>query len=140
MPLHRAAFGQGSGQIWLDNVACIGSETRLVDCRANTIGIHNCVHSQDAGVRCSITCKGLNKQTCYAFTLSCTVTGTMGEIRLVNGTVPTEGRVEVCNNNIWGTVCDDFWGTSDAVVVCRQLGFSTTGEFKRCNKYPLIVL
>ena len=57
--LYRAAFGQGSGQIWLDNVACTGSETRLIDCPASTIGTHNCVHSEDAGVRCSTTCKGL---------------------------------------------------------------------------------
>jgi deleted-in-malignant-brain-tumors protein 1 len=52
-----------------------------------------------------------------------------GDIRLRGGANSLTGRVEICNNNIWGTVCDDFWGTPDATVVCRQLEFSTTGEF-----------
>ena len=47
-----------------------------------------------------------------------------GSIRLIGGTRPNEGRVEVCLNNRWGTVCDDAWGTVDASVACRQLGYS----------------
>ena len=47
-----SGFTQGSGSIWLDEVRCSGSESRLANCPADPIGIHNCGHSEDAGVRC----------------------------------------------------------------------------------------
>ena len=45
----------GSGQIWLDNVNCTGSESNLTSCAHNGWGIHNCGHHKDAGVECSST-------------------------------------------------------------------------------------
>lgn len=52
-----------------------------------------------------------------------------GGIRLVGGSDQYEGRVEVCFNETWGTICDNFWSPPDANVVCRQLGYSATGTF-----------
>jgi len=94
-----ANFGQGAGQIWMDNVACNGDEANLEDCAHNGWGSHNCAHGEDASVVC-------------------------GEptVRLVGGANDNEGRVEILHDGVWGTVCDDSWGIEDARVVCRQLG------------------
>ncbi|XP_031720465.1 pancreatic secretory granule membrane major glycoprotein GP2 [Anarrhichthys ocellatus] len=50
--LSNAAFGQGSGPIWLDDVSCFGNESSITDCRHPAFGVHNCVHSEDASVIC----------------------------------------------------------------------------------------
>ena len=48
---------------------------------------------------------------------------TTGEIRLTSGTTQYEGRVEVCVNGVWGTVCDRGWHHREAYAVCHQLGY-----------------
>ena len=52
MPIQNSAFGSGSGRIWLDNVACHGGESAILECRHLGIGEHNCEHSKDVSVRC----------------------------------------------------------------------------------------
>ena len=49
------------------------------------------------------------------------------DLRLVNGSTPSSGRIEICYQEIWGTICDQSWSTFDANVACRQLGFAPSG-------------
>ena len=48
----NAAFGQGTGQIWLDDVRCVGNERSISHCNHLGLGVHNCGHYEDAGVVC----------------------------------------------------------------------------------------
>ena len=51
-----------------------------------------------------------------------------GNIRIAGGN-GIEGRVEVCINSTWGTICDGGWDNYDARVACRQLGLPSSCEF-----------
>lgn len=54
-----------------------------------------------------------------------------GDVLLMNGSAPSvgqaEGRVEICYDNQYWTICDDYWDIDDARVICRQLRFTGTG-------------
>jgi len=103
------SYGAGSGQIWLDDVRCNGTETIIADCQHNDWGVHDCHHGEDVSVSC-IT------------------------VRLVGGSSPQQGRLEVRYKGTWGTVCDDHFDNSAARVVCHMLGYKHTGQFTG-NRY-----
>lgn len=56
-------------------------------------------------------------------------------VRLVNGSGPHQGRVEVYHERRWGTVCDDGWDKKDGDVVCRMLGFPNAEDVHRTAQF-----
>ena len=59
-----------------------------------------------------------------------------GQIRLAGSRSSLrEGRVEICIDRVWGTVCGRGWDSREARVVCRQLGYTSLGEYSSKFRY-----
>ncbi|XP_078584191.1 scavenger receptor cysteine-rich type 1 protein M130-like [Branchiostoma floridae x Branchiostoma japonicum] len=97
-------FGEGSGNVWLDEVSCRGNETDLGDCPADSWGRSDCSHKEDAGV----------------------VSAGDAALRLVGSRVPWKGRLQIRPWGAleWGAVCNTGWTEAEAGFVCRQMGYT----------------
>ncbi|CAM5081483.1 unnamed protein product [Eretmochelys imbricata] len=107
-----AHYGEGSGQIWLDDVNCSGNESDLWACPSRGWGQHNCRHKEDAGVLCS------------EFT----------DLRLVSDS-DCAGRLEVFYNGTWGSVCSNQMSGVTPAIVCKQLNCGDGGQVARDLAY-----
>jgi deleted-in-malignant-brain-tumors protein 1 len=95
----------------ITNISCLGSESRLSDCFIDNSG-------------CVPTCNNNVGLRCYRST-GCQ----QGQVRLMDGVIQQQGRVEVCVDGVWSGICDDGWDKTNAYIVCQQLGFASTGIY-----------
>ncbi|VDI06130.1 Hypothetical predicted protein [Mytilus galloprovincialis] len=100
-----AAWGQGTGKSLFTSLSCSGNERSIGSCGYYT---SNCYHSQDVGISCVRT----NRPE------------TTEGIRLIGGTGPYEGTIEININGVWGTICDKQFDINDAMVICRMAGYT----------------
>ncbi|KAL1139366.1 hypothetical protein AAG570_006350, partial [Ranatra chinensis] len=134
---------------FVDDLECRGNETRILECEHNGWGIHNCGPDEAAGVVCKVkeeNC-GFNYWQCEKIK-ECIPLGYLCdnvedctdnsdedparcksplEMRLVGHSrsdKSSEGRLEIRRFGVWGTVCDDDFGVTEAEVVCNYLGYS----------------
>ena len=115
--VHAVSFGiqsccygrRNTGNLTLYSVTCTGlSGTFIRDCSYRIVSGYT-----------SGSCNLQNEMTvgCYE-AANCNT----GDIRLVDGNSTSEGRVELCSQGLWGAISTSSWSSSDARVVCRQLG------------------
>ena len=127
-------------------ISCDSSDRTLSDCNMYDYSSY-CGHIY---VSCTehygIKCFSMLIQSCNVILLLQSLDSVNcdeGSVRLINGTVEKEGRVEVCINGVWGSVCDSSFSTTDGYVVCRQLGYQNGTNYYHtcmnhgfCNRCP----
>jgi deleted-in-malignant-brain-tumors protein 1 len=117
--INDGRFGQSLITSLFQNITC-GSNI------ATTYSLSNCIITD----RCQSRCQYPYGIFCYE-PKNCQE----GAVRLVNGTSSEAGRLEVCSNGIWGSVCGKGFDVTDAYVVCRELGFGISEPIVYTNSY-----
>ncbi|XP_067102757.1 lysyl oxidase homolog 2A-like [Osmerus mordax] len=120
-------YGQGEGQIWLDNVHCTGREESLVQCESNGFGVSDCKHTEDVGVVCSQKripgFKFISVNNVESFNVQ------VEDVRIRatyshRKRIPiTEGFIEVKDGGKWRQICDNGWSEMNSRVICGMYGF-----------------
>ena len=125
-------FSEGVSPAFVSFVECSGTEREVLDCShlTSTQGL-SC---EKAGVVCQGMSTYALTQGAYYLEILDTVyveasNCSTGDVRLVGSGDGDEGRLEVCVNKAWGTVCSDEFDTTDASVACGTIeGFSGNGK------------
>ena len=117
----------------IHSVECNGTEDSIFDCQFIS---STCRSNRDASVICQglwsvlPICAHPRLMFPYKWTANHDVAVancTNGEVRLVDGPSTNKGRLEVCHNQAWTTVCNNGFGTEESRVICGQLGFQRYG-------------
>ena len=110
----------------MSNLQCRGTERSLLECYQQACNVLSCTHRSDVGVVC--------ESEIFKFSTFWNITSFLapcinGSIRLGDGAV-LRGRVEVCYNGSWVTICSHSWTAKEATVICSHLGYSHYGRVK----------
>ena len=115
--LSDSYFGRGTSPALFHNILCNGDESSLEECSYSALPLDSYNYYYIYAV-VGVICQGntTSETECSS-----------GDLRLVGGQSESEGRVEVCVDGFWGTVCDQNWSQREAIVACRQAGLPSTG-------------
>ena len=99
---------------WLRYVNCVGSEDTLFNCTYTKASLVESLYYLHASIA-AVLCQGSAHQS--NFPNKCI----SGEVRLANSSNNIEGRVEICTEGMWVSVCDRYWGRVETHLFCKQL-------------------
>ena len=122
IPLTTSVFARGIVPVLVGRILCLRDALTLQDCyhvRTYSVSTSRAFTYYNYAVN-GIICQGnvTSETECIP-----------GDAKLVGGSKVNEGRVEVCIDGFWGTICDEGWDDDDASVICQQLGLSATGNY-----------
>ncbi|XP_056636755.1 lysyl oxidase homolog 3-like [Diorhabda sublineata] len=134
VPTANSYFGPAKRKFWMDNVYCDNTDTEITNCRFDGWGQHDCTPTEAAGVICEKPEDILKKQAPRHMSNMIRLPKNL-EVRLTNGRVKTEGRVEIKIQDEWEVVCGDGWSLLESLVVCKTLDMGFASDAMQTNYF-----